>query len=216
MKSMKNGKRYYKISNNSKGITLIALVVTIIILIILANISIITVLGDNGIITKAQYAREQIEMETIKQDVQIGYFESYNNGIIETDVLKEKIETDLNGTVIAEKFPIKAVVDGYKVTVKSDGEVQINKFEKVSDKTPGDITDGGNSDGTEEKPFKIESVEDYVYFIKMSRRGEYYTDQYIEITTDLDFLDPNSYVNPNTKEFEDYNDDGIKEGLQQK
>ena len=40
-----------------KGITLVALVVTIIVLIILAGISISLILGDNGIITKAKEAR---------------------------------------------------------------------------------------------------------------------------------------------------------------
>ena len=39
---------------SSKGITLVALVVTIIVLIILAGVSINLVLGDNGIITMAK------------------------------------------------------------------------------------------------------------------------------------------------------------------
>lgn len=39
-----------------KGITLVALVVTIIVLIILAGVSIAIVLGDNGIINKAKVA----------------------------------------------------------------------------------------------------------------------------------------------------------------
>ena len=47
-----------KVQKNERGITLIALVVTIIVLIILAGISINLVLGDNGIITKAKEARE--------------------------------------------------------------------------------------------------------------------------------------------------------------
>ena len=38
--------------NNKKGITLIALVVTVVVLIILAGVSINAVLGDNGIIKK--------------------------------------------------------------------------------------------------------------------------------------------------------------------
>ena len=46
---------------NSKGITLIALVVTIIVLIILAGISISLVLGNNGIITKAREARSNFQ-----------------------------------------------------------------------------------------------------------------------------------------------------------
>lgn len=37
-----------------KGITLVALVVTIIVLIILAGVSIALVLGDNGVVTKAK------------------------------------------------------------------------------------------------------------------------------------------------------------------
>ncbi len=47
-----------KESKNSRGITLIALVVTIVVLIILATVSINTVLGDNGIISRAQKARD--------------------------------------------------------------------------------------------------------------------------------------------------------------
>ena len=38
--------------DNKKGITLIALVVTVVVLIILAGVSINAVLGDNGIIKK--------------------------------------------------------------------------------------------------------------------------------------------------------------------
>ena len=45
-------------NSRQKGITLIALVVTITVLIILATVSINTVLGDNGIISRAQKARD--------------------------------------------------------------------------------------------------------------------------------------------------------------
>ena len=48
--------------NNQKGITLVALVVTIIVLLILAGITITLLLGDNGIITKAQNAKNKYEM----------------------------------------------------------------------------------------------------------------------------------------------------------
>ena len=52
---------------NQKGITLVALVVTIIVLIILAGISINLLLGDNGIITKAQEAKKQQKIAEIKE-----------------------------------------------------------------------------------------------------------------------------------------------------
>ena len=56
---------------NSKGITLIALVVTIIVLIILAGISINLILGDNGIITKAQLAKQAQEKTKIIENLQL-------------------------------------------------------------------------------------------------------------------------------------------------
>ena len=43
-----------KLKNNRQGITLIALVITIIVLLILAGVSIAMLTGDNGIITQAQ------------------------------------------------------------------------------------------------------------------------------------------------------------------
>ena len=47
---------------NTKGITLIALVVTVIVLIILAGVSISLVLGENGIVIKAKKAKENTEL----------------------------------------------------------------------------------------------------------------------------------------------------------
>ena len=57
--------------NSSKGITLIALVVTIIVLIILAGVSIAMVVGDNGIITQAQRASKETSNSTIASEEQM-------------------------------------------------------------------------------------------------------------------------------------------------
>ncbi len=57
------------IRKNGKGITLIALVVTIIVLIILATVSINMVVGENGLIKKAQQARDAYE-ESSKKEVE--------------------------------------------------------------------------------------------------------------------------------------------------
>ena len=53
---------------NNKGITLVALVVTIIVLIILAGVSINLTLGDNGIITTAQKAKENMELAKVEEE----------------------------------------------------------------------------------------------------------------------------------------------------
>lgn len=45
-----------KIKNSNKGITIVALIVTVIVLIILATISIGAITGDEGIINNAKYS----------------------------------------------------------------------------------------------------------------------------------------------------------------
>ena len=58
---------YIKQKNNKAGITLIALIVTIIVLLILAGVSINLLLGDNGIITKAKEAKYDAEAKELFQ-----------------------------------------------------------------------------------------------------------------------------------------------------
>ena len=55
--------------NRNKGITLVALVVTIIVLIILAGVSINLILGENGIITMAKKAKENMEIASQEEQI---------------------------------------------------------------------------------------------------------------------------------------------------
>ena len=64
-----------------KGITLVALVVTIIVLIILAGISISLVLGDNGIITKAKEARNAQANAQAAENAMMEDFETQINDV---------------------------------------------------------------------------------------------------------------------------------------
>lgn len=54
-----------------KGITLVALVVTIIVLIILAGVSIALVLGDNGIVTKAREGKQNYAVAANEEQAQL-------------------------------------------------------------------------------------------------------------------------------------------------
>ena len=60
-----------KYKSSAKGITLIALVITIIVLLILAGVSISMLTGDNGIITQAQKAKEKTEEAKIREEQQL-------------------------------------------------------------------------------------------------------------------------------------------------
>ena len=70
-----------------KGITLIAIVVTIVVLLVLAGVSINLLLGDNGIITMAQKAKEKTEDARKTEENNIKDYELY---------IKNKIDTLLN------------------------------------------------------------------------------------------------------------------------
>jgi len=56
---------------NSKGITLIALMITIIILLILAGVSIAMLTGNNGTLTQANNAKVETGKAVAKEKVQV-------------------------------------------------------------------------------------------------------------------------------------------------
>jgi hypothetical protein len=64
-----------------KGITLVALVVTIIVLIILAGVSIALVLGNNGIVTKAQTGANNYKGAAANEKAELTNIEAYVNTI---------------------------------------------------------------------------------------------------------------------------------------
>ena len=74
----------------TKGITLIALVITIIVLLILASVSISMLTGSNGILTQAQKAKEQTEQaQGEEQNILTGYenhINSATNQVLDDDL----------------------------------------------------------------------------------------------------------------------------------
>lgn len=57
----------------NKGITLIALVITIIVLLILAGVTIAILTGENGILIRAEQAKIETEEEQLKEDIKLAY-----------------------------------------------------------------------------------------------------------------------------------------------
>lgn len=84
---------------NYKGITLIALVVTIVVLLILASVSITTVFGDNGILQLAKEAREKTN-EAVQSDKEnIGNMTNYIKSL-SWDTTKVTAVTTKDGGVV--------------------------------------------------------------------------------------------------------------------
>ena len=114
-------------SKNSKGITLIALVITIIVLLILAGVTIATLTGDNGILNKAQSAKTQNDKATAKEKVDLAIaasldetgkinLEQLKTNLNNVDGINPKVEVDLTDS----SFPLEVTVDGTKITITKD------------------------------------------------------------------------------------------------
>ena len=82
--------------NNKKGITLIALVITIIVLLILAGVSISMLTGDNAILSKAWQAKEATRGSQVKEYVDLAATSNEGVGYTGGDkVTKDKAISDL-------------------------------------------------------------------------------------------------------------------------
>ncbi|MFR7874775.1 MAG: hypothetical protein ACLU33_06080, partial [Christensenellales bacterium] len=58
-----------KLRENKKGITLVALVVTVVVLLILAGVSLNLLIGNNGIITRTQISKVSQELAAYKENM---------------------------------------------------------------------------------------------------------------------------------------------------
>ncbi len=111
-----------------KGITLIALVITIIVLLILAAVSIATLTGQNGILSRADEASEQTKQKTAEEKVAVEVLGSYGeDGNIDYDLLNENLQNveGLTSGLPIDKLPATVVVDGYDVIINEDGSVTV-------------------------------------------------------------------------------------------
>ena len=125
--------------NNFKenGITLIALVVTIIVLLILAGITINLAMGSNGLIQKSKAAKEQTEIGKEKEIIALAYNSALskkvsNGGLIE--VTAGDLNTELtNQGASARGNPIKVTFNESKrqYTINTNGEIKYEGIKNV-------------------------------------------------------------------------------------
>ena len=107
-----------------RGITLIALVITIIVLLILASVSITAIMGDNGILKRALLAKQKTESATEIETISLALAEVKMEGTENIkDSLKSKI--DKNVEVIEEDGILKVKYNdtNNEYVVTSQGQV---------------------------------------------------------------------------------------------
>ncbi len=206
-----------------KGISLIALIITIIVIIILA---VITIFGVNGVIEKAREAKILQEISNEKE-------------IVSTAIAQAKREiNNFNEETLGKALGNITGVDETYVFADSDNlAVQFKKteryylvdkdgliegpIEKIDDEYAGDLSKGGEYDGSKDKPYQINCIEDLVAFSIMTNGGneelglkkDGFNNKYIELTRTLDFNSIFSYNEYTSDKYGDLNTDSTLEDI---
>ena len=94
-----------EVCRNKRGITLIALIITIIILLILAGVSIAILTDDNGLLKKAEIAKQENEeakeLELMK--LAVSSAQAAGEGTLTTENLSNELKANLNDNNITIK-----------------------------------------------------------------------------------------------------------------
>lgn len=146
------------------GITLIALVITIIVLLILAGVTIATLFGDNGILSKATQAKDEQADATVKEAISIAWNE-YQIMLNEPTGEVKKSETKLAST---EKIKIQGEETNFLATPtmsfldflrEEKGYIDENGVVNVKALTGETLSRGNGTDG-ETDVYKVEEGTD--------------------------------------------------------
>ena len=141
-----------KLIKQTNGVTLISLVITIIILLILAGVTLSLTLGENGIITQANKAKEAQEIAAIKEDFQLAILdkELEKGG---TGLTKEELEE------IASNYG-ELQEDGNTIKTEEGYEIKIDEIYQLGGgtSTPGTETDNETILALEEEIKELEQA----------------------------------------------------------
>ena len=177
---------------NQKGITLIALVITIIVLLILAGVSISSIMGENGIATKAKESKTKTKVAEVEEMAGLIAIEyaTENEGEVATAnyIISELISRNYieesqvldNGVgkeegiieVEGEQITIKGILEVNPIleylTITSDGEVNIKNADLYYNTQP---IGGSHYEGREVFPFEELEIPEIINGITVTSLG---------------------------------------------
>ena len=199
-------------NENVRGITLIALVITIIVLLILAGVSIAMLTGENGVLTKANESKDETKISEEKEQINL----SYSSGMLDSEgeyVDAKNMEDELKEL---------SGLDGIKVTDNGDGsltvyfpdtghyylvsngsikEIEIYDEEEFEEVELGDVnvlvSNVNTNSVTVYADKEITNAKKYVYYYKPSLSSNYFyggeSNTYNEKVTISDLNQKNTY-----------------------
>ena len=221
---------------NSKGITLIALVITIVVLLILAAISLTAIIGDDGILSTASKSKKNSISGKERELLDISVLNCYTNNKNKT-LTKNQLQAELDKKInevgeakieTTDEIFFKITFENTKNVYEIENDGTICDYTNViPDANPGKIDKDINGEelvGNVDSPYQINCIEDLIAFSIMSSGGDAelgidavdFSGKTVEITRDLNFKSTMSYTDAsNTTMFKDYNGDGVTEGIKE-
>lgn len=136
--------------NNEKGITLVALVITIIVLLILAGVTIMALSGDNGILNRASQSKVSTNISNVKDAFSTvaaeGITEYYNSKYVDgnntlTDSIGKTVASKIHSSSLSSSYCSSSTLE----TADSDGAYTITT--KVKDADGAALTAKIDKDG---------------------------------------------------------------------
>ena len=111
-----------KQTKKQKGITLIALVITIIVLLILAAVTINALSGDNGILKRATEAKQKTRRADALEKIRLAVMTATANGVGEANPDDVKAELEKAGATVKTtgELPWEVTLDGYMFRINEN------------------------------------------------------------------------------------------------
>ena len=224
-------KNKLKIKNKKQqGITLIALVITIIVLLILAGVSIAMLTGENGILTQARKAKEKTEAAASEEEINLSLLDEYISKYTGNSNLNFLKNLNIKGLY---KFEMKTVnVEEKKVEYKFDCIRERNGElfrENITFESTLGSEEANIGAAKVENSSKVDYIEDLampLYYLlieqdtsKIEIKGEtennmiiFYNNNLYEIiytlSKNLQIMEIKNYIAPKVKELGEYGEDG--------
>ena len=181
--------RYIEIATKqSKGITLIALIVTIVVMIVIAGVTINMTIGENGIFTKAVKAKEMQEAAEVKERLELKQLdarlalggenmtlENYlkylvDQGMIDESDIEDTEDSNVKTILVDDKYM-------YTVVKKDDGTIEL-EYEGKAGKLLPKIKSVNTKSTTSSIEVKVDATRvdkgEYRFYIKDVASGEEY------------------------------------------
>ena len=117
---------------NQKGITLIALVITIIVLLILAGVSIAMLTGENGILNKATSSRSATNEAEAIERINLA-LNAVKAEIFDQQVDEQNWEPITNGTTFNSEPEVEDGIGPIEASLKLDGVEAVTKYTSATD-----------------------------------------------------------------------------------